>query len=95
MAVTPNQVLHVLDEKDKIDIERLEKKLDKALMDGFTGATFTYDASLLDCSPRAAKALVKKYQAAGWSVKLQSCQKDGSFYEFSEYKDKSKGYWDR
>lgn len=84
MAVSPREILETLTEKDNEDIARIEKRLDKALREGFDGTrAFTYSADLFDCSKRATDELLKRYRAAGWIVSRQYDQRDGDYYEFS------------
>jgi hypothetical protein len=70
-------------------IKNLEKRIDKALVEGIQRGSdsITLDASIFP-NRIAMKAIRELYENVGWTVKYQSDQRDGDYLQFSRKKEK-------
>lgn len=79
MVVRPKDVER-LTAKDEKEVKRLEEMIDAALMEGNT----TINIGFFPCR-KVRDAIMGMYQNAGWDVKYEDDQRDGSYLKFSKY----------
>ncbi len=82
MVVTPKQAIRLNVEKDQVRLERLEEKIDAEPREGFTGESLYINVE--DVRPKVYDELRRRYTAAGWNVKLESDQREGTYFVFAE-----------
>ncbi len=85
MVVGPKELKRIIEQEDKPKIEQLEAKIDACLKEKFTGQGGVYVGSGLfsDIRPLLVETVLEKYRAAGWDVKYDSDQREGSWYTFT------------
>ncbi len=96
MVVGPKELKEIIERDDKPKMERLEERIDACLKEKFSGQGGVYVGSELftDVRPLLIDVVLNKYRAAGWTVKYDSDQREGSVYIFT-VASRVTGYLDR
>lgn len=79
MTIKPQETRE-LNEDEKEEVRRLEKSIDKRLMESDSEYGITVD--IQSTRPKVYKELIRMYDLAGWKVRYQSDQRDGDYLLF-------------
>lgn len=82
MVVTPKEAIKLNAQKDQQQLASLEELIDRELLERYRGQPLSIGIQYP--SGKVYDALERRYQAAGWKIKLESDQRDGSYLVFTE-----------
>lgn len=80
MAISPDEANKLTPEHVEV-LKRQEERIDEYLRATFSGRPVSVDIG--GCPGRVLTELVRRYEAAGWSVRVTSDQRDGDILELS------------
>jgi len=85
MVVNPENLVQKIEHHEAQRIAAVEAYIDKTLETAFDGtkAIVPGDHGFRGMRDFVLKGLLDRYRAAGWNIKYQSDQREGSWYEFT------------
>ncbi len=82
MVVTPRDALQLNSTREKREVAELEKMIDGYLKENNQGRAIYI--SVDNVNEKVYREIRQKYLSSGWKVKMESDQREGDYFVFSE-----------